>query len=216
MWFLLKSILTTWNPIKTLRFPASILAGMSISLGCWISLSVSNPVIGAVLFACGLLAVRAMNFDLFTGKTQWMTTDEYPHTFYINVLIGNVIGCFLIALVVPELIRMRAMPIVLSKSSQPILEAFLKGIGCGMLMTIATYKESPFWVSVMCVAAFILAGFNHCIADAFYFLAVKRFSFVWFATLAGNVIGGAVMGLMPEPTACANQPLIGVNRNTPG
>jgi formate/nitrite transporter FocA (FNT family) len=40
--------------------------------------------------------------------------------------------------------------------------------------------------------AFILAGFNHCIADFFYLLAGKQFSISWIFTVIGNIIGGLI------------------------
>lgn len=138
-----------------------------------------------------------MKLELFTGKTQFMTTNAYPPAYYFMVLIGNIIGCLIMAILSSVSIRMRAVPIAISKAEQLPIEALLKGIGCGMLMTIATHKSVPLAVSVMCVAAFILAGFNHCVADAFYLLVTKRFTFIWFATLAGNILGGAMMGVFP-------------------
>lgn len=60
-------------------------------------------------------------------------------------------------------------------------------------MTLATYKETPLYITVLGVFAFIAAGFNHCIADAFYFLASKQFSLNWLAILLGNIIGGILL-----------------------
>ena len=64
--------------------------------------------------------------------------------------------------------------------------------------TIATHPKSPLFVSVMGVMAFILAGFNHCIADAFYLLAGGTLTWTWFATLLGNACGGALLGIPLE------------------
>ena len=177
-------------------FLSAVLAGISISLGCWISLSISSPMLGAMLFACGLLAVRSLKFDLFTGKTQFMTTKTYPASYYIVVLLGNITGCLFMAVIASVAVRSGAMSISLTKAEQTLLEAFSKATACGMLMTIATASNTPMFVSVMCVMAFILAGFNHCIADAFYMIAAKNFSWTWFATLAGNIMGGAILGLL--------------------
>ena len=177
-------------------FLSAVLAGISISLGCWISLSISNPILGAMLFACGLLAVRSLKFDLFTGKTQFISTKTYPASYYVVVLLGNIAGCLFMALLASTGVRGGAMSISLTKAEQTLLDAFTRATACGMLMTIATASNTPMFVSVMCVMAFILAGFNHCIADAFYMLASKHFSWTWFATLAGNIMGGAILGLL--------------------
>ena len=68
--------------------------------------------------------------------------------------------------------------------------AYAKGVGCGMLMSLATYQKTPLWVTVMAVATFILAGFNHCIADFYYMLTGGIFSWNLLLTILGNIIGG--------------------------
>ena len=56
----------------------AIFAGMAIALGGWAYLSAPNPIIGAVIFACGLLTVRLYQLHLFTGKVQFMITKTNP------------------------------------------------------------------------------------------------------------------------------------------
>ena len=53
-------------------FALSILAGIAINIGCVIFLSIENKVIGAVLFAVGLLTVLAFGLNLFTGKAPYL------------------------------------------------------------------------------------------------------------------------------------------------
>ena len=55
-----------------------------------------------------------------------------------------------------------------------------------------TKKESPLWLSILCVMAFILAGFNHCIADWFYvFGSFDPIKYLyWFLIVIGNFLGG--------------------------
>jgi formate/nitrite transporter FocA (FNT family) len=66
-------------------------------------------------------------------------------------------------------------------------------------MTIATYKETPLWISSLAVIAFITAGFNHSIADAFYLYSMHQIipNLKVFLIAVGNLIGGrlAVIGL---------------------
>lgn len=176
----------------------SILAGVAISLGCWIYLSVPDKTIGAVLFSCGLLAVRAMNLNLFTGKVQFALTGKYPTGYYIIVLMGNMVGVLLTTIMSFKLTGFAARQVAILKENQSFIESFIKGIGCGALMTIATYRKAPLYVSVFCVSAFIIAGFNHCVADAYYFLCGGTVSVNWFTTLAGNIVGGIIMGTVNE------------------
>lgn len=179
------------------------MAGMAIALGCCLFLLAPNNIIGSVLFACGLLCVRIYKLNLFTGKVQYMTTDEYPITYYPLVLFGNLIGVAIIAALTFELTGAAAAPLAMSKASQSFIIALLKGIGCGMLMSLATNPDSPLWMCLICVPAFILAGFNHCIADAYYALAGWNIGTGFVATIIGNIIGGAILlnkNILPNKT----------------
>lgn len=165
---------------------------MAIGLGGWAYLSAQDQIIGAILFSCGLLAVRLYKLNLFTGKIQFMVTKEYPWYFYPLVLFGNFAGVMIIAGISTYFTFNPAYTIAYIKYQQPFLESILKGIGCGMLMSLATYKETPLWITSLCVATFILAGFNHCIADFYYMTCAGFHSLSLVATIIGNIIGGII------------------------
>ena len=174
----------------------SILAGMAIALGCWMYLAAPNPIVGAFLFSCGLLSVRIYKLNLFTGKIQFMVTKQYPWYFYLIVFLGNIIGVSLMALLAHN---NASATIAAAKISQPIWEAAAKGIGCGMLMSLATYEKSPLWMCILCVMGFILGGFNHCIADAYYMIAAGTIGFPLIGTIIGNMFGGVIFSNLVEP-----------------
>ena len=174
------------------EFLKSIMAGAAIALGCCLFLLAPNKVIGSILFSCGLLCVRIYKLNLFTGKIQYMITDEYPIYYYAIVLLGNLLGVLAIAAVTWELTMEYAFPIAKAKAAQPFIEAIMRGVGCGMLMSLATYKDSPIWMCLICVPAFILAGFNHCIADAYYAITGLNIGTSFIGTIIGNVIGGSI------------------------
>ena len=50
------------------KLSRAVFAGMAIALGGWAYLMAPNPIIGAIIFACGLLTVRLYGLHLFTGK----------------------------------------------------------------------------------------------------------------------------------------------------
>lgn len=183
----------------------SIMAGIAIALGCCLFLLAPDKITGAVLFSCGLLCVRIYKLNLFTGKMQYMTTDTYKFRYYPVVLLGNFIGVGLIALITFTLTKDAAAPLAAAKASQSYIEALIKGIGCGMLMSLATYPNSPLWMCLLCVPAFILAGFNHCVADAYYALAGWNIGPSFIATIIGNIFGGAIL---------LNKNLLGGSSNT--
>ena len=171
-------------------FYKSIFAGIAIGLGCWLFLIIENPICAALLFSCGLLAVRLYKLNLFTGKTQYLWGKSLLIKDYFLILLGNLIGISAMVLISNLIGTEKVSIIAQMKASQSLLTACSKGIGCGMLMSLATYPDSPLWLSSVCVLSFILAGFNHCIADFFYLLAGKQFSISWAFTVIGNIIGG--------------------------
>lgn len=168
----------------------SIFAGIAIGLGCWLFLTIENPIAAALLFSCGLLAVRLYKLNLFTGKTQTLWEKQTSLKNYLIILFGNLIGITIIVLFSGLIGTDKVKLIAQNKTNQSFLLALSKGIGCGMLMSLATDPISPLWLSSGCVLAFILAGFNHCIADFFYLLAGQQFTINWFFTVFGNIIGG--------------------------
>jgi nitrite transporter NirC len=172
----------------------SIFAGIAIALGCVLYLLAPNPTIGAVLFSCGLLCVRIYKLNLFTGKTQFMAAvNYYPLSYYITVLIGNLLGVAIIGGITYTLTHDAAVPIAVAKAAQSPALALVKGIGCGMLMSLATYEKSPLWMCLLCVPAFILTGLNHCIADAYYALVGEKIGLSFLTTIFGNIIGGSLL-----------------------
>jgi len=168
-------------------------AGIAIALGCCLYLFAPNNIIGAVLFSCGLLCVRIYKLTLFTGKVQFLITSKYPWYDYPLMLLGNLLGASLIAVITMTMTGDLAAPIAAAKAAQPFGDAFIKGIGCGMLMSLATYENSPLWICLLCVPAFILAGFNHCIADWYYALVAEKIGISFLATILGNIVGGAIL-----------------------
>lgn len=81
--------------------------------------------------------------------------------------------------------------IAATKWSYSLWHYLFSGMCCGALMTCATHKDTPLWVSSLCVVAFILAGFNHSIADAFYVSNTGLWK--WLVVIIGNVLGGLVV-----------------------
>lgn len=184
--------------ISVLR--SSFLAGICIGIAGMGYLAIGG-IAGAVLFACGLIAVVSYKFKLYTGTAGFIKKGE--GLFLLEVLLGNILGCLAMAL----LARLSSMP--LQESAEKILSARLAlgpwkagllAIGCGFLMTTAvTFARRDRWLPLLfCVPMFIVCGFPHCIADAFYYLTVP-FSFIseniWSVLLlyvclvAGNFIG---------------------------
>ncbi len=82
-------------------------------------------------------------------------------------ICGNAIGTLLVAATQ----NVNTPEMVVAKLAMPWWLTFVKAIGCGILMYIAVdiYKtKQNYWGIITCIPAFILAGFEHSIADMFY------------------------------------------------
>ena len=176
---------------------SAILAGLCIAIGCVVNLRVGG-VAGAVLFAFGLLAVVHYKLKLYTGTAGFIRA-KGDWTMITFVLIGNIIGCALTALACiyaqPDILP-PDLAIVQSRLAKGPLACFLLAIGCGFIMTTAVQfgREGKFLPLLFGVPVFILCGFAHSIADAFYFLAVPEMYSpqllgIYIAEVFGNFAG---------------------------
>lgn len=174
----------------------AILAGMMIGIGGCVFLGCEVKWVGAILFAVGLFTIFSFRLDLYTGKVGYVFDNKPPYLIYLLVvIIGNFIGCLILGLMMP----LDAASTLAERklADYDFLRVLFKGVLCGMLMFIAAdcYKNTKSFIATfVCVPVFILAGFEHSIADMFYFCSAGAFSvdsLVFIITvLIGNAIGG--------------------------
>ena len=179
--------------------PLAILAGICISIGCVVNLRVGG-VAGAVLFAFGLTTVVYYGLKLYTGTAGFIRR-QGDWSMLVMVLIGNIIGCLLTAWLIgyaqPDCIE-PAAKILAGRLAKGPLACFLLAIGCGFIMTTAVEfaRKGKMLPLIFGVPVFILCGFAHSIADAFYFL-LSPFTQLWqtevlivyIAEVLGNFVG---------------------------
>lgn len=179
--------------------PLAILAGICISIGCVVNLRVGG-VAGAVLFAFGLTTVVYYSLKLYTGTAGFIRR-QGDWSMLVMVLIGNIIGClltaWLIAYAQPDCIE-PASKILAGRLAKGPLACFLLAIGCGFIMTTAVEfaRKGKMLPLVFGVPVFILCGFAHSIADAFYFLVSPaeqvlqtEVLIVYLSEVLGNFVG---------------------------
>lgn len=154
---------------------SSVLAGICIGIAGFGYLADEKGIVGAVLFAFGLLTVVNYGLKLYTGTAGFIKKGEVGQLFLI--LGGNIVGCLLVALM------LRCSPMNLQETAQKILEGRLAvgplrggvlAIGCGFIMTTAVTfaRQGKFLPLLFGVPLFIVCGFPHCVADVFYYLCV--------------------------------------------
>lgn len=192
-----KDILEYWNLSLS-----SILAGLCISIGCIVNLMVGCGIPGAILFTFGLITVVHYKYSLYTGTAGFIDSWKKLFELFWFILLGNWLGCFItaeaITYAIPEITE-KANNIVIARSQVDIWQAFIRAIFCGFLMTTAVkFARENKWIPlIFAVPVFILAGFYHSIADAFYICTsdyhnVTNTSSVninWLMTILGNFVG---------------------------
>ena len=193
-------------------FGKAVLAGVCIALGGTVYLSVENKIIGSLLFTIGLYAIVLNGLFLYTGKIGYLVVEQNKKE-YLKILlttwIGNLVGTGIGALAVLQTrisgIAENVDAICANKLVDSPVSIFILAVFCGMLMYIAVdgFKEkgNPL-ILFMGVSVFILSGFEHCIANMFYFSlagvwSVKAFLYLLIMT-AGNSIGGILIPLIKK------------------
>lgn len=193
--------------IKT--FVLAILAGLSISLGGIIFLSCESKVVGALFFTIGLFTVCTFSFNLFTGKVCYALENKAAYIIDLIIIwVGNFAGCLLSGLlmrltrVAPALIE-KATSICDAKLSGNAISTFILGIFCNICIYIAVdgfknnqHEIGKYLALIFGVVVFILAGFEHCVANMFYFTIAGIFSGKMLLFLLINTLGNAVGGLL--------------------
>lgn len=177
----------------------SVLAGLLIAMAGWIFLVCQSldigawtKVIGATSFSVGLVAVVGLQANLYTGKIGYVNSKQLTIEASI-ILVINLIAAFLVGLLYKACIGTSlAMDSRLAKEWYRVL---VDGFFCGALIYIAVemYKKTKsFLPVVLCVITFILGGFEHSIADMFYYgaseLTWKGLGYVGLVIL-GNSLG---------------------------
>lgn len=187
-----------------------IYAGIVIGIGGTCFLAIPDKTIGSFLFSIGLLTVCMYSFNLYTGKIGYVVMEKPIYLLQLLIsLLGNLLGSFMLGFAL-NYTRFnnyidKAKEIVNVKLSDNYLSIFILAVFCGMLMYIAVnnFKKhngiGKYIGIIMCVMAFILCGFEHCIADMFYFSVAGVFStkmiLEMLIMILGNSIGSIIISL---------------------
>ena len=161
---------------------SGILAGILVSIGGAVFLSCESRVVGALLFSVALLSICYMGYALFTGKVGFMTDKHGKEEWQVLIfaLLGNLVGALLSGLAlkfaIPSM-RDAANTLCAGKLLQPWYASFIRASFCGMLMylAVAIFREHKTPIGILfCIPVFILSGFEHSIADMFYFFCADQ------------------------------------------
>lgn len=189
--------------INTLR--SSIFAGIFIGTAGFGFLAASSQnqygaLIGALLFTLGLLSIVGYKLKLFTGTAGFIRKKEI--TTLLLILLGNIFGCFLLGILtrcspMSNNLQTFALNIMNTRIQTGAVGCGLLAVGCGLLMTTAVTfaRQNNYLPLIFGVPLFIVCGFPHCVADAFYYLTVPFEKWtveligIYSSTVLGNAIG---------------------------
>ena len=188
-----------------------IYAGILIGIGGIAFLAIENKIVGSFIFSFGLLTICMYSFNLYTGKIGYILVNKISYVLELLVsLIGNFLGTFIMGSLM-RLTRFEnyvatATNIVNTKLNDNILSIFILAIMCGMIMYIAVnnYKKEKdvigkYFTIFMGIMVFILCGFEHCVANMFYFSIAGVFSLkvlgYILVMILGNSIGSVIIAL---------------------
>ena len=192
-------------------FIKAVMAGVAICIGAIVFLNVENRIVGAFLFSTGLYTICSQALNLYTGKVGYIVNSDKPLeyiSFLIIVWLGNFLGVLGSALAISSTrlnLISKASTLCEIKNADNLLSLFVLGIFCGLLMYAAVdgYKKTtnPF-ILFLCVMTFILAGFEHSIADMAYYTLANMLDMnalirLFIITL-GNAVGGILLPLLTK------------------
>ncbi len=193
-------------------FLRAVLTGFAIGIGGAVNLSCDNKYVGAFLFGTGLFVILFFGFSLFTGKVGYAV--ENPPSYLIDLAViwlGNLLGTALTGWLILgtriSAIGERAAGMCEVKLGDSAVSILILAFFCGMLMFVAAdgYKtiKNPVGqvlVIFLPVMVFILSGFEHCVANMFYFTVGSAWSLKalgWLLLMSlGNALGGIFIPLV--------------------
>lgn len=193
------------------NFWYAVIGGICIGMGGTAFLCVDDKVVGSMLFTLGLFTICSMGFNLFTGKVAY-TLENKPSFIFTDLLfiwLGNLVGVATVAISLSFTrigagMKEKAVTMCTTKLNDNLLSMFMLAIFCNLLIFIAVdgFKKNPHEIGkyvglFLGVVGFIFSGFEHSIADMFYFSVAQMWSlnallYIFIVTL-GNAVGGMLI-----------------------
>lgn len=191
------------------NFFKGLSAGLMIAIGCAVYLACTNKYVGACLFSVALITTCIKEYSLFTGKIGYIITSHKKQDVSLLLfgLLGNVVAVIvfglLISVALPDVSAVAKTVCENKLSSQNLLQTLIRAGFCGVLMYVAVsiYKEQKSIVGILfAIPTFILAGFEHSIADIGYFAisGIISFEVILFilVVIVGNTLGSFILPLL--------------------
>lgn len=195
-------------------FIKGVLAGIAISIGGIIFLKTKEQtglvVLPALLFPIGLILICNFDFYLYTGKICYLPSSISQKTTLGTIvklligLIGNLLGTTILGIILHQVIPPTTLveKMLEVKINYEWWQLIVLGICCGGLIYFAvegfqkiSSNIGKYIVLIICIAGFIICGFEHCIADMFYFAYAFVFNLDTLITILLVIIGNSIGGI---------------------
>ncbi len=197
---------------------SGILAGMMIGIGGTVYLSAENAALGASLFSVGLIYIVSFKLWLYTGRIGALAYAKDKQGYLLKLLVtlfGNWFGAYIVGFLLRHTRRMealvsRAESACSSRLADTFPSLFLLGFFCGALLYFGILGYNTLNSDVgrhltvfLAVVVFILCGFEHCIANMYYFTVAgvwtnPRAITATIAVILGNSAGSLVCAVLDE------------------
>ena len=182
---------------------SAILSGMLVGIGVIANIQCENRYIGALLFSVALLAIIKENLQLYTSKIGFATKKMYSVMEYFYMLMYNLLGASFSVLImgcIDETIYVKLKSLALVKFDSGWTYLLCCGFFCGILISVASYCKDTV-ITILCIMAFILSGYEHCIADFPLFITnLSLENFIKFLAIVIGNTGGAIIAYTAIPT----------------
>lgn len=181
--------------------------------------------LGAFVFAIAVLLIVFIGSELFTGNNLVMAFGAYDKKVswgdtgkvWLVSYVGNFVGCVIFSLIFVGAGASGTADyfagIINGKLTIPLGEMFCRAVLCNFFVCLAVAcgikvksEAAKFGMICFCIAAFVISGFEHCIANMAIF--TTSFCLVDGVSVAamlknlvvvtlGNMVGGAVLLALP-------------------
>ena len=185
----------------------------------------ATRLLGGLVFSLGLILVTVAGAELFTGNNLIAMAWAGGHVSTVELLrnwalvcAANFVGAAGLALLVwlsgqasmnEGAVARTAIRIAVAKAQLPWAEAFFRGVLCNVLVCMAVWMAmagrsvtDKAVAVVFPITAFVAAGFEHSIANMYFFplaillgapLGAADMALNLLPVIAGNIVGGSVL-----------------------
>ena len=208
----------------------------------------------AAVFPIGLIMIVLLGAELFTGNALMVTAAISRDITWGRLLrnwgivyVGNLIGAVGVAALMAFFgqldigggaLAVYTAKVAAAKCSLPWMNAFVLGIFCNLMVCVAIYlgntahdTGSKIWGVFFPIFGFVIAGFEHCIANMYYIpagifaamdptyasliadaginiapLGLSGFVGNLILVTLGNILGGALVGIIMSATHASSKP----------